>query len=178
MAKSNSFLFSLSQHSNRESANSHQEHQKGTRQLDSMLEDVIPSVVNAVRNWAEREEVGQEWRVERENGRRLVTELVPCSIMSSSLTRSLSFTNSANRFRGFGLFSIALTSRSAFAVWYPSLLQDLTVSVPTLPSIFHLLQKQPQLGRYVKLLKIRESVLAATDGSTSFPHGVGRPPSF
>jgi len=38
--------------------------------LDSLLDGAIPPIVEEIRNWAEEEEVGPEWREKRQEKRR------------------------------------------------------------------------------------------------------------
>ena len=77
-----------------------------------------------------------------------------CSFCSLQLTQDL-YVVSNDSERDRALLSVASTSRSFFSKCYPHLLQNATITVLTLPSVYPLLQRDPTPGLQIQQLVLR-----------------------
>jgi len=75
------------------------------------------------------------------------------------------------------LISIASTSRSFFSKCYPHLLQNVTITVLTLTSVYLLLQREPLVGLEIQQLVVRSSEDHPAEEEASFFKLWGAPDS-
>lgn len=143
----------------------------------SILEDVIPVVVDHIKSWAEIQAAGADWKNKSIEGRKWVTiddgqsQSFLCSLpfefplLLTCKTLSPTFLSFNARMRDSTLRGITLTSKEAYLKWTPFLLENVTISPNlTMPSVYLLLKKKPELGKLIKLINMVPNPEEATPG--------------
>ena len=148
--------------------------------FNTLSEDVVSSIFAHISSWADLESTGADWEEKRKQGQKWVDQegvtiwtminfmsLGPPSSLSSHMALNWSSDFSyIFRATDLTLRAIVLSSRASYQRWVLHLIRHVTVSNISMASIYLLLQRRFDLGRFIKFIKIEGNPDNVTEESS------------